>query len=419
MKSSANNTWLIEHRCSQCGAPVTLEETDRLIACPFCRVKIFLTTTDHFNYYIPAPETTPSNTFYVPYWRVKGTIFSCDDDFEVRPSLLDASYRALSDRFFPESLGLRPQALKLRFVTPEAGEAFLAPSIGFEEAFSKVQAALPVTRQRAGIATVPFLRTFLGERISVVYAPFYTRDEFIFDGVLGEALRRCPNADYAPGLQGKAGWSMKVLPALCPDCGSDLEGGRESVAFFCANCNKAWYLSGVGLERMPFAIMPHDDDTAIHLPFWRMKAEVQGITLQSFGDLAKMANLPCMVKPEWESQEVFFWVPAFKIHAGLLLRLSRQMTIEQPTGATETDEPPSSPYPVTFSLYEAGESLKITLAGLMAAKKRRWPALKDLVITSRDPFLMYVPFRQQRDELISQSLKLAINVNSLKFGQNL
>lgn len=418
MKRSDNNSWLIEHRCSQCGAPITLEETDRLITCPFCRVRICLTTPDHFSYYIPAPETAPSNTFYVPYWRVKGAVFSCDDDFEVRQSLLDATCRAFNDRFFPESLGLRPQAMKLKFVTPEEGEAFLAPSIGFEEALSNVQAALPVNRQ--GKADMkPFFRTFLGENVSVVYAPFYTKDEFIFDGVLGEAFRRGPGAGYTPDPQGKAGWSMTVLPALCPECGHDLEGHRGSVAFLCANCNKAWYLSGGGLKRVSFNVMPGADEGAVHLPFWRIKAHVEGITLQSFGDLVRMANLPRAVKREWESQEVFFWVPAFKIHAGLFLRLSRQLTIDQPTTPEETEEPPSSPYPVTFPVHEAGESLKITIAGLMAAKRKRWPALKDLVVTPLEPLLVYVPFQQQLSELTSESFKLTVNINALKFGQNL
>lgn len=419
VKKSDNNSWLIEHSCSQCGAPITLEETDRLITCPFCRVRICLTTSDHFSYYIPAPERASSDTFYVPYWRVRGTVFSCDGDFELRQSILDASYRAYTDRFFPESLGLRPQAMKLRFVTPEVGEIFLTPSLGFDEAFSRVQAALPLNRQEAGIATKPYLRTFLGETSSLVYAPFYFRDRFIFDGVLGEALRRGPDTDYAPGPRGKAGWSMKVVPALCPECGHDLEGGRGSVAFFCVNCSKAWYLSGTGLERMPFAVMPGGDDAAVHLPFWRIKAHVGGFSLQSFGDLVRLANLPRAVKPEWESQEVFLWVPAFKVHAGLLLRLSRQMTIDQPTGAREGERSPSSPYPVTFPIDEAGESLKILIASLMAAKRRHWPMLKDVTVAPWDHLLVYVPFRQQLDELTSLPLKLTVNVNALKFGQNL
>ena len=36
----------IEQSCPQCGAPANLEETDRLFACPFCRVTSLLLTRD-------------------------------------------------------------------------------------------------------------------------------------------------------------------------------------------------------------------------------------------------------------------------------------------------------------------------------------------------------------------------------------
>ncbi|MGD9137268.1 MAG: hypothetical protein PVH42_10930, partial [Desulfobacterales bacterium] len=33
---------LIEYQCPQCGAPATIEETDRLFTCQFCRVNSYL-----------------------------------------------------------------------------------------------------------------------------------------------------------------------------------------------------------------------------------------------------------------------------------------------------------------------------------------------------------------------------------------
>ena len=65
-----------------------------------------------------------------------------------------------------------------------------------------------------------------------------------------------------------------------------------------------------------------------------MRVAVKGIALKSYADLARAANLPKMIRPEWEGQEVYFWVPAFRLHPSLFLRLSKQMTLFQPVEET-------------------------------------------------------------------------------------
>jgi len=74
------NSWIVKHRCTQCGAPITLEEADRYFACPFCRVKICFTTDDHFRYYLQPMDNPPEEIFYIPFWRVRGVSFTCDDE---------------------------------------------------------------------------------------------------------------------------------------------------------------------------------------------------------------------------------------------------------------------------------------------------------------------------------------------------
>ncbi|OPX97515.1 MAG: hypothetical protein A4E58_01354 [Syntrophorhabdus sp. PtaB.Bin006] len=417
-ESLNSTTWTIEHRCTQCGAPINLEETDRFFTCPFCRVKMCLTTTDCFRYYLSAPDMAMPGIFYVPYWRIKGMTFSCDGDYEVRQSLLDATHRASEDSLFPESLGLRPQALKLRFVTPETGANFVKPSMAFDAAFSEIQAALPLYA-RADQSTGSFYSTFVGEKVSLVYAPFYVRERVVFDGILGEPLHSIPPVkDFVPPRETADG-DIKVLPALCPDCGADLDGGRESIGFFCTNCNSCWYLTGNNLEKVPFSVMPGVDSDPVHLPFWRIKVRFQGIALESFADLVRMANLPRVVKKEWETQALFFYVPAFKVNAGLLLRIARMFTINQPQDKTETDVPPALPYPITFPVHEAAESIKVITATLMAMKKKLWPTLKDVSIFPTESCLVYMPFRRQRQDLIHSSMQFSISVNSLKYGERL
>jgi len=413
-----SSAWTIEHRCTQCGAPINLEETDRFFACPFCRVKMCLTTTDCFRYYLPAPDTATPGIFYVPYWRIKGMAFSCDGDYEVRESLLDATHRASEDLLFPKSLGLRPQALKLRFVTSETGANVVKPSMAFAAAFSEIQAALPLCTQ-ADQPTGPFYSTFVGEQVSIVYAPFYIRENVVFDGILGEPLHSTRLVkDFIPARETADG-AVKILPALCPNCGADLDGGRESIGFFCTNCNSCWYLTGNSLERIPFSVMPDVDSDSVHLPFWRIKVRFQVIDLESFADLVRMANLPRVIKREWESQVLVFYVPAFKVNAGLLLRIARMFTINQPQDTTETDAPPAQPYPITFPAHEAAESIKVIIATLMAMKKKLWPTLKDVNIFPTESCLVYMPFRRQGQDLIYSPMRFSVSVNSLKYGEHL
>ena len=72
----SDSHWQIEQGCPQCGAPVTLDETDRLLACPFCRTRLYLVPEDHFHYHIPPAAGADGELFYIPYWRLRGSLFS-------------------------------------------------------------------------------------------------------------------------------------------------------------------------------------------------------------------------------------------------------------------------------------------------------------------------------------------------------
>ena len=119
---------LIDHQCPQCGAPSVLEETDRLFSCQFCRVKSFLHVKDHFRYILPHKAPREQELFYFPYWRLKGMLFSCTGD-GVREQFIDVSYQAIDNAHFPVSVGLRSQALKMRFATSETHGGILKTSV--------------------------------------------------------------------------------------------------------------------------------------------------------------------------------------------------------------------------------------------------------------------------------------------------
>jgi hypothetical protein len=110
--------FLIEHQCPQCGAPAILEETDRLFDCEYCRVKSYLLQKDFFRYMLPNSAPENKDLVFFPYWRFKGTFFSCVES-GINHRFMDISHQAVESRYFPISVGLRSQALKLNFVTPE------------------------------------------------------------------------------------------------------------------------------------------------------------------------------------------------------------------------------------------------------------------------------------------------------------
>jgi len=412
------NSWIVEHRCTQCGAPITLEEADRYFACPFCRVKICLTTEDHFRYYLQPMEKTPEEIFYVPYWRVRGISFTCDEELEVKGSIVDATYCGFLGGPYPESLGLRPQVLKLRFATAESGMWFPEPSQKFSNVFERIEGGLP--QYLKGTSPVRlFHRSFLGEKVSVVYAPFFLKNRALHDGILGKPLKALRDGMNNVPPQGSMGRPLTVIPALCPECGWDLEAGRDSIVFFCKNCNNAWYLTKDSLERISFFVLNGIQGQTTHLPFWRIKAHVEGLPLKTMADLARLANLPVVVREEWESTSLYFWVPGFKVHAPLFLRLGRLLTLQQPDDLCEQEGSPVSPQPASLPIDDAYQCIKVVIASLIAMKKRVWPSLESVMTRPISTDLVYIPFQEQEGDFFNPSLKVSVPKNSLKFGQNL
>jgi hypothetical protein len=125
MPAASGSNWQIEQQCPQCGAPVTLDETDRLFLCGYCRTKLYLASAGPFRYYIPPPPQPGRKILFVPYWRLKGLAYRMAD-LELQQRFVDTNILALDTAGPPASLGLRPQAMKLHFVSDKTEGRFLA-----------------------------------------------------------------------------------------------------------------------------------------------------------------------------------------------------------------------------------------------------------------------------------------------------
>ena len=415
MTYKASESWQIDHQCPQCGAPVTLDEADRLLLCPFCRTKLYLFVSDHFRYFIPAPEARSRDIIYLPYWRLKGLSFDVSNQ-EVSSRFFDTNLLALDLKgiSLPFSLGLRPQVLKLRFASPEMAGRFLEPGFSAQTAMVRLSAGNPSN----------FLNAFIGEMISLIYSPTYLENDVLYDALLQRPLSPSPlKTEDWNGLLTSGhpqDQNLRFIPTLCPRCGWDLEGDHEALALICRNCDSLWSFQAAGPERVIFSIITADrENVYCYLPFWRMKARIEGISLSSYADLIRVANLPKAITRGFEEKLLYFWSPAFKINPALFLRWTRQMTIYQPEGKSVDRFPKATIHPVTLPVSEAQESIAITLAILITDKRKWFPLLPKVRIAMDEFMLEYHPFLINRNELVHAQMNLTIDKNSLAFGAQL
>jgi DNA-directed RNA polymerase subunit RPC12/RpoP len=405
--------FVIDHQCPQCGAPASLEETDRLYACPFCRVKSFLLARDYFRYVLPARSPAGRHLVYLPYWRFKGLmLFSLPAANDHK--FVDVSHCAAEIPGAPASLGLRAQALKLRFAAPDMEGAFVPPARSFAETFGVLQ-----KRFSQGLPRPVLYHAHLGESMGLLYSPFYAGDR-LYDAVLDTPVARVP-AEFAKvaGACGKSDWKVGFVAALCPECGWDLEGERDALVLHCRNCRSSWYPSDDRLTRVESHCLEASGGDPLQLPFWQVACDVSEVDLKTCADMARLANLPRVADSALEEREFRFWTPAFKVRAQVYLRLAESLTLNQAQDTLAPGLPNGRHHPVTLPVEEACESLKVVLAGLMKPRRRVAELLPAIRIHPTRFRLAYLPFQEDRHDYVQPHIQLAVNRNLLSLSRNL
>ena len=227
-----SQAWRVKHDCPQCGAPVVLDETDHMLACSYCRVFFYMVSKEAHRYYLPPPEDVPEPVFYIPYWRFKGVVYTIVP-YQIKDLILDATLRAADLQPAPITLGLRPQVLELKFLMPQTKGKFFDPEMDFEKALGHMHS-------RRGLvgkinADQPLLHnTFFGESISLIYAPYYLADGRLHDAVLKKPIGEYLGPDPETATPAaKVDWRVKFLPAICPHCGWDVKGDKNSLVQVC------------------------------------------------------------------------------------------------------------------------------------------------------------------------------------------
>lgn len=362
------------------------------------------------------PHSAPANTeiVYFPYWRFKGMLFACNPQ-GVNHKFIDVSHQAIESNFFPLSVGLRSQALKLKFVSPETEGRFLKPAQSldsviqtFEHRFSKT-VAKPILHQ-----------THIGESASLLYSPTYLGDK-VMDAILNQPVSaRLPDDFDIEQFPGKSPESpIKFISTLCPNCGWDLDGERDTLVLLCKNCTTGWYAAGKALKKIKFGLHPTDGEDVLYLPFWRIKADSVGVHLATYSDLIKVANLPRVATQATRDMHFRFWVPAFKVRPRIFLQLSTHMTLSQPQKELISELPKMQHQPITMPVTEAVESLTINLSSFVKPRTKLREIIPEIKIDAKSFVLVYVPFKEGHHEFIQPDLQIAINKNILTLSANL
>lgn len=389
----------IEFSCPQCGAPSVLNETDRLFSCAYCRARSYLASPDPLQFCLPArPEFADVDIVAVPYWRIRGLLFSRPDAGSNSIfSLIDTTEAAVPSPLLPRSLGVLPQTLPLQFAFPRPATRFLALQERIDLSLNRTLQVLDALEAEKAEIEVS-LRSFVGETTSVVYIPLVVRADSLLDAVRGKLLGRTtdPEARRLLGLPQRPGWQVSFHPALCPSCGWDLEGESDSVVLLCRHCASAWVPTSSGFKRCA----PHHlagPDSSVFLPFWRFPTQ-------------RLDPSVCSTS---------FWVPAFKVRPDLLLKLARRITLWDPKPPLDDSIGKHELYPVTLPAVEASQLLPFVDETSSAHQAGSCGGSSSPLDSAPEPLLVYVPFDHNPSELFLRPARISLFRGALRYGRNL
>ncbi len=316
----------VQHQCPQCGAPAILEEETLFFVCEFCRVRSCISQKGFFRYVFSPHKQIPEDQplIYIPYWRFKGVQFTCllkGVDYK----FLDISCIAMQHKppDIPFSLGFRSQALTLKLISSKTRGTFLRP-------WAFKQTLINMNKQTRPRNT--FFQENIGETVSLIYSPFYKKENLLFDGILNKPIGT--DADNSINVEPshicRPEKEISFIPGLCPSCGWNFDGSFDSLVMVCRNCGTLWRTRGSKLVKIKFGCAEPNSEKDVLLPFWKINADISLIDLRFYSDLIQFANLPKVPNPDFNKQVISFWAPAFKIRPKIFLRLITQLAILQP-----------------------------------------------------------------------------------------
>ncbi len=413
-----------EKSCPSCGAPIELNEGERVIDCSYCGVKNYMVVNKVLRFVLPhkIPDTIPSeDRFYIPYFRFKGAIYSHWHQ-DVECTILDTTCSGIENLLFPASLGLRPQAMALTVLekAENISGRFLKQTQTTRAVFDRASAVTDYFGVQNSNEILH--RAFIGETISIIYLPIFRKQGGVFDGVLNRFLFDEQPTMFSDekhvGYQKK--WAPDFLAMVCPHCAGTLSGEPDSLVLHCYNCDRAWAEENgrlVAIKWLAGQIDKHTNHP--QLPFWKITLGLDDERINTFGDFLRETNQPVIVRPQHDDMQLSFIVPAFKLQPKMFLTISKRFTMAQGKLGDGGRENYGKLFPVTLPLKEAGEAIKSILVYSAVYKKKLAPSIKKINVKFIGNELIYLPFYQKGNDLVQTKSNIAISSNTLYLGRNL
>lgn len=409
----------IEQQCHQCGGLLSLTESDRLLTCGFCGVKSFLQSNGPFRYILPARVVVPGGprVIYAPYLRFKGTVYMVTGR-GITHRVVDTTQVGCSLSGLLPSLGVRPQAMRLRRLSSEVDGCYLRPALKASAVLAK---AANISTLHAKSGRDFFHRAYIGESLSFIYLPLQRDKDRLIDGVTEEVLTTLDTSGMS-SLETTAfnpKWQVRFQPTLCPHCGWTLDGEKDCQVMTCSNCHSALELGNRGLKKVSWRMVEGDRYTSLFLPFWRIEARVPVLGIKSFGDFAECTNQPFLVRSDLKERAMNFWVPAFKLRPKIFLQAAKQATVSQWKLNLIKGRMGESLFPVTLPSSEARQALKLVLAAATTSPRKVFPQLPQVQFQVENQQLVHIPFVDQGHDWVQTATGIAVGKNILRFGRSM
>ncbi|MFT5698186.1 MAG: hypothetical protein ACI8ZB_001040 [Desulforhopalus sp.] len=411
----------IDQSCPSCGAPIVVNEDDKLIECGFCNVTNFRLESTAARYLLPysLPEDVDeSEMIFVPYLRFKGVVYFVEN-YQVRYKIVDTTRLAVEIQSLLPSLGLRPQVMKVHPVTVAVQGRFVLQTVPVKAAFLQ---ATKLVELFSGKNNKKLLhRAFIGETISLIYQPFYIKDDYIIDAV---DKRRIGPAGDLLALSGKScsskkSWEPHFISTRCPECGGLLKGERDSCVLCCDNCSIHWAEEKSKLVRIQWSVAEHIQKNIKYFPFWKIKFTTTGCDLTNFGNLIRFTNQPIVLSRNDRQEPLYFLLPAFKINPKAFLQIASQLTMAHgkiPKGKTIGG---IMSHPVTLDKGEAIQSIKSILVNLTVGNSKQLQLLPQVTVEVSRCELLFLPFVKNVHDYIQIHTPASLQVAAVRYGRSL
>lgn len=202
---------------------------------------------------------------------------------------------------------------------------------------------------------------------------------------------------------------IRVIPLLCPECGSLLPAGADDVLYVCARCGACLELADESLARRRLYHAHGDGDVLFPfwvLPFQAATREGRVATRAAFRNLC--GSLPS-VNGNAEEDPPDLYIPASPFSSPQhLVRAGRLVTLRQPE-LTLVPRQAGRIAPIVFREEDArtmGEA--ILLAVVTEARKKSLPFLETFSFHPGTGMLVTIPFQEKGVKLYHAGMNLEL-----------